>query len=208
MSMTGKYMEELCCLLKNTWHKGKKQLFVKELLKLLDKSMAGHGSMMGFLSTNIYDSAAFAVKESKEFFGKNSSSFGVHLHKIKQMRHWHAIEMHEAIAQIFFSVKKSMKMVHDRKYNIRKQVAEEVSFLLEAMKVDSGIVWESPSGCIIQRGPSGCCVSDACLDGGGGYSLDMKYYWYMEWYQDMLIYGMESGRVQQDKEVHLQQQGQ
>ena len=116
--------------------------------------MVGHGSMMGFPSTNIYDSAAFAVKENKEFFGKNSSSFGVHLHKIKQMRHWHAIEMHEAIAQINFSVKKSMKMVHDRKYNIRKQMAEEVSFLLEAMKVDSGIVWESPSGCIIQCGPS------------------------------------------------------
>ena len=112
--MTGEYMEELCCLLKNTWNKGKKQFFVKELPKLLDKSMVGHGSMMGFPSTYIYDSAAFAVKENKAFFGKNCSSFGAHIHKIKQMRHWYAIEMHEVIAQINFSVKKSMKMVHDR----------------------------------------------------------------------------------------------
>ena len=125
VGMTDVYMEELQTLLKNTWHKGRKQFTGKELVELIGKSTREGMAVraINHLMTNMYYLAAFALRENKEFLGKISPNLHEHLKKIKEPRR-HAFETHGMI-------KTSTKMVHscNRKCNIRKITAAEINFL-------------------------------------------------------------------------------
>ena len=42
-----------------------------------------------------------------------------------------------------------------------------------------------PIGHLITRSPSATGWSDSCLHAAGGYSLNMGFWWYMEWPQNI-----------------------
>jgi hypothetical protein len=86
--MTKEYLAELRLLIKQTWHKGRKAFYVNELEVLLGKCarLGEAANWVYHLMTHLYSSAAFALRENREFLGSNSQNFIAHLKKIKELR--------------------------------------------------------------------------------------------------------------------------
>ena len=61
---------------------------------------------------------------------------------------------------------------------------EEIKFLTAALSNPS-IRWETPIGHIIERVPSSEAAADACLYGGGGFSTDLRFWWHLEWPEEI-----------------------
>ena len=49
-----------------------------------------------------------------------------------------------------------------------------------------GVDWETPLGLMIQRTPFARTYGDACLHGAGGYLLELKKWWHME-FEDKIV---------------------
>ena len=43
----------------------------------------------------------------------------------------------------------------------------------------------TPISYIVERDPDFTALGDACLDGAGGYSVDLKFFWFFEWPVDI-----------------------
>lgn len=188
VAMTKEYLEELRTLIKKTWHKGRKSFYINELEVLLGKC-ARHGEAANWvyhLMTHMYSSSSFALRENREFLGRNSSNFVKYINKIKELRKRAKEEMsdvQENIALINFAMKKSSQSVHrsKREYYIGKDMRAEIDFLAQALEENSGVKWETPIAHMIKRDPTASSYSDSCLDGGGGYSTELNYFWYLTW---------------------------
>ena len=48
-----------------------------------------------------------------------------------------------------------------------------------------GVSWITPIAHMIPRTPSFSACGDACLYGGGGFSLDMKFWWHLKWPEEI-----------------------
>ncbi len=186
VSMTKEYLAELRLLIKQTWHKGRKAFYVNELEVLLGKCarLGEAANWVYHLMTHLYSSAAFALRENREFLGSNSPNFIAHLKKIKELRkREQAGDTRENIAHINFAMKKSAQSIHRSKceYYIGKDMRAEIDFIAQALEEDSEVKWETPIAHMIKRDPTAQAHSDACLDGGGGYSIALTFFWYMTW---------------------------
>ena len=73
-------------------------------------------------------------------------------------------------------------MIHHCKqqYNIISSMREEIEFFKRALRPDSGVTWECPIAFLIKRMPFATTYGDACLDAGGGYSLKLKFWWHIQ----------------------------
>ncbi|KAL7489748.1 hypothetical protein ACHAW6_015468 [Cyclotella cf. meneghiniana] len=186
--MTKEYLEELGNLLKKTWHKSRKSFYINELEVLLGKCtrLGKAANWVYHLMTHMCTSSSFALWENREFLGKNSPNFVAYIKKIKELRKRAAEDtsyMQDNIAHINFAMKKSSQSVHrsKREYYIGKDMRAEIDFLVEALEEDSGVKWETTIAHMIKRDPTAPAHSDSCLDGGGGYSIQLSFFWYLTW---------------------------
>lgn len=188
VAMTKEYLQELRDLLKKTWHKSRKSFFINELEVLLGKCarLGEAANWVYHLMTHMYTSSSFALRENREFLGKNSPNFVAHLKKIKELRKRAAedtSDVQDNIAHINFAMKKSSQSVHrsKREYFIGKDMRAEINFLTEVLEEDSGVRWETPIAHMIKRDPTAPAYSDSCLDSGGGFSIELSFFWYLSW---------------------------
>jgi hypothetical protein len=186
VAMTKEYLDELRELLKTTWHEKRKSFTINELEKLLGKcARLGEASNWVYhLLTHLYSSAAFALRGNEEYLGRNSPSFIAHLKKIKELRQKEYQERNATdVAHINFAIKKNAQRIHrcKREYFIGKDMRAEINFLAQALDPETGVKWETPIAHMIKRDPSAQCSSDACLDAGGGWSVDLGFVWYLDW---------------------------
>jgi hypothetical protein len=188
VAMTKEYLEELRTLIKKTWHKGRKSFYINELEVLLGKCarLGEAANWVYHLMTHMYSSSSFALRENREFLGRNSSNFVKYINKIKELRKRakeETSDVQENIALINFAMKKSSQSVHrsKREYYIGKDMRAEIDFLAQALEENSGVKWETPIAHMIKRDPTASSYSDSCLDGGGGYSTELNFFWYLTW---------------------------
>ena len=87
---------------------------------------------------------------------------------------------HEKITR--FALKKAARMIHHAhiEYNITPSTREELNFFEEHLKPNSGFVWETPIAFLIERTPFASSFGDACLDAAGGYSIDLRFWWHVQ----------------------------
>ena len=80
-------------------------------------------------------------------------------------------------------------MVHHAKYKyiISKNMCREIEFFCEKLLPDSGICWETPITHIIQRTPSATAYGDSSLEGAGGYSIGLKFWWHIEFPKEVKL---------------------
>jgi len=73
-------------------------------------------------------------------------------------------------------------MVHhsNKLFCINKTLKQELQLITAAL-TSPWIDTSRPIGHMIPRDPSGTGWSDSSLDAAGGYSLDMRFYWYIHW---------------------------
>ena len=190
VGITEEYRAELLALLNKTWHKARKSFTIHELEVLVGKcARLGEGANWVFhLMTHMYASTAFALKSNASFLGQRSKNFVEHLKKIKELRKAHQHQTREDMAVINFSIKKAAQQLHrcDNEYFIPKTMRREIEFLREALHPNSGIKWATPIGHLIPRDPTAEGCSDACLEAGGGFSMEMRFIWFLTWPTDIL----------------------
>jgi hypothetical protein len=77
-------------------------------------------------------------------------------------------------------MKKAAKMVNKNNstYLVNKTMQEELSFIADAVKPDSGIKFKIPIAHLIPRTPTASIVGDSSLLACGGYSITLKFWWH------------------------------
>ena len=48
------------------------------------------------------------------------------------------------------------------------------------MEPDSGVLWQAPIAHLIKKTPIATADGDACLDGAGGFSTELKCWWHLQ----------------------------
>ncbi len=79
-------------------------------------------------------------------------------------------------------------MVHHAKFefNINKMMCQEIDFFCEKLLPDSDIKWETPIAQIIPRMPMFTSFGDSCLEGAGGYSILLCYWWHIPFPKEIM----------------------
>ncbi len=78
-------------------------------------------------------------------------------------------------------MKKAAHLVHHAKfkYNINKTMHQEIEFFRKKLLLESGIAWETPIAHIITWMPTFTPFGDSCLEGAGGYSIMLGFWWHI-----------------------------
>ena len=61
----------------------------------------------------------------------------------------------------------------------------EIEFFRDQLHPGSGIRWESPIAHIIPRTPTFTSFGDSCLEGAGGYSLSLGFWWHLSFLDEI-----------------------
>ena len=68
---------------------------------------------------------------------------------------------------------------------ISKELSLELSLLRQILEQPSTYKWECPIVHLVPRSPDYTSTGDASLFAGGGYSLDLKFWWYIHWPEEI-----------------------
>ena len=90
---------------------------------------------------------------------------------------------------ISFTLKCLARMVHHakHKYIISKDMRREIEFFCKKLLPNSGIRWETPIAHIIQQTPSAMAYGNSSLEGAGGYSIELKFWWHIEFPEEVKL---------------------
>ncbi|KAL7503808.1 hypothetical protein ACHAXN_001548, partial [Cyclotella atomus] len=84
-----------------------------------------------------------------------------------------------------------MKMIKDEpttweeeQFHLNKTAKEELRIIRTAL-ADPAIQKISPIAHLVDKDPNGTAFGDSCLDSWGGWSTDMKFWWMLEWPQEI-----------------------
>ncbi len=88
-------------------------------------------------------------------------------------------------------MKRAAKLVHHLKYkyHINKTMRQEIEFFRVKLHPSSGILWETPIAHIIPRTLTATAFGDSCLEGVGGYSIPLGFWWHIA-FPDEVIWCM------------------
>ena len=65
-------------------------------------------------------------------------------------------------------------------YRVNKTMKEEINFLLKTLDTEENINIETPIAHMIPRTPTASLFGGSSLTGCGGYSLDLKFWWHID----------------------------
>ena len=57
---------------------------------------------------------------------------------------------------------------------------QEIEFFWDKLRPSSGITWETPIAHAILHTPTASLFGDSCLEGAGGYSIDLGFWWHID----------------------------
>ena len=165
----------------NTWHAGRKQFIVSEAQKLTAKlgHQAEGATWIFHLLSHLYASIAHTLSENKRLLLESSHEFREIAVSLKTGLF--NTPCKDQIKHISFTMKRAAKLVHHSKYkyHINKTMRREIKFFREKLHPSSGILWETPIAHIIPRTPTPMTFGDSCLEGAGGYSVSLGFWWHI-----------------------------
>lgn len=181
------YIRKVRDLLKN-WDPSKRFFKVNDMQKLVGKlARLGEGAPWIFkLMSHLYTSLAFALKSNTELLEKSSSGFRDLVKQITTKTFSGKISDHQR--HINFVMKKAAKMVNRNHatYLVNRTMRDELNFISDALKPDSGILFETPIAHLIPRTPTASIVGDSSLLACGGYSIILKFWWHFSFPLDVV----------------------
>jgi hypothetical protein len=85
-------------------------------------------------------------------------------------------------------MKQAAKLIHHAKYryNINKNLHQEMDFFRKMLQSLLGITWETPIAHIIPRIPTATTFADSCLEGAGGYLISLGYWWHLPFPKEVI----------------------
>ena len=178
VSTSNDYLSQTLDMLEH-WHKGRKTFTIPDIEPLIGKlgHMAQTIPWLKHLMGHLYTSLSAALSNSKKYLIHSSKHFRELLKLIK-----HEPDNDEEHMISSFAQGEAARQVHKskRKYSLLKTAKEELRIIREAIR-DPNIYKYTPIAHLIKRTPDGTAAGDSCLDAMGGYSIDMKFWWYYEW---------------------------
>lgn len=186
VSIPRHYIDEVLVILNETWHPGRKQFTAHEAQILTGKlaHLAQAAPWVFHLLTHMYASIAHALKNNKVILSENSDKFKA---LIQLLRH-ESKNPNDIHRTVTFALKMLAKMTHNvtTKYNITKSFRYEIEFFREELPDSSETRWETPIAHMVKRSPSFVCYGDSCLDGAGGYSVDLGFWWHIKFPEEIV----------------------
>jgi hypothetical protein len=187
VGITDDYINKVRDLL-NKWDPNKRFFQVNDMQKLVGKlARLGEGAPWIFkLMSHLYTSLAFALKSNTELLEKSSNGFRDLVKQITTKTFSGKISDHQR--HIKFAMKKAAKMVNRNHatYLVNRTMRDELNFLSDALKPDSGIKFETPIAHLIPRTPTASIVGDSSLLACGGYSITLKFWWHFTFPSDVV----------------------
>ena len=135
------------------------------------------------LMSHIYASIAFALRYNETFLMNENGAFRSLIGKIKALRLMPKVK--QDLEHMNFYVKKAArrKFKSSLRFDMNATLREEIEILRSWLNPDSGINWESPMGHLFHRTPFAKSVGDSSCEGGGGFSIKLKFWWHLLWPQ-------------------------
>jgi hypothetical protein len=81
------------------------------------------------------------------------------------------------------------KLVNNSKhlYSVNETMREELEFIPQALDDDSGIKFKTPIALIIPRMPTACLFGESSLLLCGGYSIQLKIWWFLPFPEEIVL---------------------
>lgn len=179
VGVTDKYRDELKTLIDAPWHSAKRSFTANELEILVGK-IARIGEACPWiyhLLPHLYASITHALGENKKHYQAFSPSFRTLLDAIKRAR---KIDIDDAN----FNLRIAARRIHksNKRYFINATLADEIAHIRDILET---VDLQTPIAHMIPRVRTAEQASDACIYGGGGYCLFYKYWFHVEWPEDI-----------------------
>jgi hypothetical protein len=158
--------------------------------KLIGKiARLGKGAPWIFkLMSHIYTSLAFALQNNKTLLKASLHKFRSRILQI-QRKHFVGNQAN-IVKEISFTLKLAVKLVNNNKhlylYSVNETMREELEFIRQALDNDSGIKFETPIAFIIPRMPTACLFGDSSLLSCGGYSIQLRIWWFLPFPEEIV----------------------
>jgi hypothetical protein len=175
------YIKKVLDLINTTWHLHRRCFTVGEAQRLTGK--LGHlveGAQWVFhLLTHLYASIAYALAENKRLLVDSSPEFRSICLSLKTGNFPCLVK--DQVEHINHAIKRAARQVHHAKFefNINKTMHQEIDFFCKKCLPESNIKWETLIAHIIPRMQTFTSFGDSCLEGAGGYSTLLGYWWHI-----------------------------
>ena len=177
------------------YHSKRKTFRVKDMEGITGKLIfiAGTAPWLKLIMASLFTSISAALEDNKTYLVKTSKQFRTLL---KQSRDTAAPQNVHTFAQ-----SNATRQVHGchRTHFINRTMREELHLIirvLESRRMKQR--FRSPIAHLVRRDPSATAWSDSCLYAAGGYSFDMKFWWYIEWPPKIRVYTLKYKRSNKD----------
>ena len=177
------------------YHSSRKEFRVKDMEGISGKLIfiAGTAPWLKLIMASLFRSVAAALGENQAYLTNTSKRFRLLL---KQSRDSAASQNVQTFAQ-----GEAAREVHGCKktHFINTTMREELHLIirvLESRRVKHR--FRTPIAHLVRRDPSATAWSDSCLYAAGGYSVDMKFWWYIEWPDKVRQYTLKYNRTNKD----------
>lgn len=129
----------------------------------------------------LHASIAFALRKNKELLYSTSKQYRQLIKKAKQ-RPKHK----EDAREINFAIGQFARLLHacGRTHIMPPSMLEEIEYITKLLR--SNIVLASHIGHIVPRDPSWIMAADSCKIMGGGWSVDLKFFWHLPYKLDVI----------------------
>ena len=190
------FVEGTLTLLRTTWNRRRRSFLISEIETLTGQ--LGHISdtvpWLRMLMSHLYTSVAYALNRSRSHLTYTRKEFREMIKYLKQNP--------QQIAQQRSNGKKNDLTVEQIKINNTRSFVQAVSAkaihhskiriefnatlrrelrLIERALRSEWIDLRRPISHMVHRIPSGIAHSDSCLRAAGGFSISMRFWWYIEW---------------------------
>lgn len=181
VGITDEYREEVLQLMETTWHDDREAFTVAEIEQLIGKlGRIGQAFRPIYhLMPHLYSSAAYALRDNTSFLVNTSADFRRLLKTAKRRT---SDEMTDAdMREIRFAIGQMARRQHkcDEKYRMPITLKNELR-MIRALLRDVSIKLSTPLAHIVPRKHSIEAACDACKEGGGGWSVDLDYWFHVE----------------------------
>ena len=185
IGVTDDYRLKVLQQLDDEWPAQVKVFTLHKLVRLAGRlARLGEGAPWVYhLMPQVFASIAYVLRQNNGFLLNENLPFQRVIKQIKALQRRPTTEVDVHHLNFYLSKAAKMKFRCTQSYPIPTTLRRELTLLRAWLASDSGIVWTTPLALIIKRMPYAQAWGDACLYGGGGFSIKLRFWWHLTWPQ-------------------------
>lgn len=181
------FRADLLQLLRSKWHAGRVMFTVRELEELVGK-LGRVGQVFRpiyHLMPQMYASVAFALRQNSARLCTTSKQFRDMMQEVKQQQH----ESNPAYdsRRVSYALRETARRAHRHgaAYRIPPSLRAELDFVTRLID-DETIPLQTKIGHMVDRDFTWEVAGDACKSAGGGWSTDLRFWWFLAFRDDIV----------------------